>query len=62
MRIEDSDFRSLDNVANYDATYLHTFEVKNKQKSGDKCNFDYKGKLILARNHFGYLNKKVNTS
>ena len=56
FRFQDSIFEGIDNI-NQLNTHKVKIEWENKQK--DDCEFDYKGKFILARNRFGFLTDKV---
>ena len=56
FRFEDSIFEGIDNI-NQLNTHKVKIEWENKQR--DDCEFDYKGKFILARNRFGFLTDKV---
>ena len=56
FRFEDSIFEGIDNI-NQLNTHKVKIEWENKQRDG--CEFDYKGKFILARNRFGFLTDKV---
>ena len=64
FRLEDSKFRAINDINQFSSGNVIEIQFTNMQKelngeNGDEnCNYDYKGKLVLARNDFGYLGMK----
>jgi hypothetical protein len=61
-RFEECKFRSIPNLQSTNLN-LHQIHLKSQQKEMDgsdpQCNYKYRGKLILANNHFGFVGEQV---